>query len=64
MKRHPSSYRDPSGFIYSEKEILYRQINPVYFEEYNKIVESGIYQKLFDKNWLISHSEIQFWTVS
>ncbi|MGB5982468.1 MAG: class I SAM-dependent methyltransferase [Nonlabens sp.] len=58
MNRHPSSYRDPAGFIYSEKEILYRQINPVYFKEYKEITESGIYQKLFEKNWLISHSEV------
>jgi hypothetical protein len=58
MLRHPSSYRDPSGFVYREKGAFYRQINPVYFEEYHTAKNAGIYQKLFDKKWLIPHKEI------
>lgn len=58
MRRHPSSYRDPSGFVYRENDIYYRQINPVYFEEYKAAVNSGVYQKLIDKKWLIPHKEI------
>lgn len=58
MLRHPSSYRDPSGFVYKENGIFYRQINPIYFKEYETAASSGVYQKLFDKKWLISHEEI------
>ncbi len=58
MLRHPSSYRDPSGFVYQEEGVFYRQINPVYFQEYNSAKTSGVYQQLFDKKWLIPHKEI------
>lgn len=58
MLRHPSSYRDPSGFIYKDNGVYYRQINPVYFEEYKHAKKSGVYEKLFDKQWLIPHKEI------
>lgn len=59
MRRHPSSYRDPSGFVYQENGIFYRQINPVYFKEYKAATSSGVYQKLFDKKWLIPHEELR-----
>ena len=58
MLRHPSSYRDPSGFMYKENGLYYRRINPVFFKEYNQAKSEGIYQKLFDKGWLIPHKEI------
>lgn len=56
--RHPSSYRDPSGFIFKENNKVYRQINPVFFDEYKAAVSAGIYKSLFDKKWLVSHKEI------
>ena len=58
MRRHPSSYRDPSGFVYREDGILYRQVNPIYFEEYHAIRDSGVFDSLFKKNWLVHHEEI------
>ncbi|WP_298951853.1 class I SAM-dependent methyltransferase [uncultured Nonlabens sp.] len=56
--RHPSSYRDPSGFIFKKDGKVYRQINPVFFDEYNAAVSSGIYNFLFDKKWLVRHKEL------
>ncbi|MEP0732484.1 MAG: class I SAM-dependent methyltransferase, partial [Nonlabens ulvanivorans] len=56
--KHPSSYRDPSGFIFKENDKFFRQINPVFFDEYKAAVSSGIYKSLFDKKWLVSHKEI------
>jgi hypothetical protein len=56
--RLPSSYRDPSGFIFKKNDILYRQVNPIFFKEYAAVKDSGIYQELFDKTWLIPHEEI------
>ena len=31
-----SSFRDPSGFLFLDKDILYRQINSSYKEEYDQ----------------------------
>ncbi|BAO55366.1 hypothetical protein [Nonlabens marinus] len=57
MSRLSSSYRDPSGFIFQEQGIIKRQINPIFFEEYEAAHEAGIYQALFEKGWLIPHKE-------
>ena len=56
--RHPASYRDPSGFIFRKDGKLYRQVNPVFFEDYEFCLKQNIYQKLQDKNWLVNHEEI------
>ncbi|GAK90036.1 nodulation protein noeA [Nonlabens ulvanivorans] len=58
MLRHPASYRDPSGFIYKQDGKFLRHINSSYFNEYNAIKSNGIYQQLWDKNWLIQHEEL------
>lgn len=56
--RHPSSYRDPSGFIFRKEGTLYRQINPVFFEDYDFCLKQEIYKKLQSKNWLVNHTEV------
>lgn len=57
-KRNTSSFRDPSGYVFIEDNKIKRVINPVYFEQYNKLTSSGFYQELFDKKYLIQHQEI------
>lgn len=57
MPRLASSYRDPSGFIFKDDNILKRQINPVFFAEYDAACKAGIYEELFAKGWLIPHKE-------
>ncbi len=52
---HPSSYRDPSGFIFEENGMIYRQVNRVYREQFEFLMRSGLYSKLVSKGWLISH---------
>lgn len=54
-----SSFRDPSGFIFIQNEKLYRQINLRYKLEYDHLLSSGLYEKLCQKNILISHKEAQ-----
>jgi SAM-dependent methyltransferase len=56
--QHPSSYRDPSGFVFESSGKLFRQINNVYREHYELLMSSGLYQTLVEKEWLISHAEI------
>lgn len=56
--RHASSFRDPSGNIFTDNGMLYRTINPVYFSQYNSLTASGFYKKLFDNGLLIPHEEV------
>lgn len=54
-----SSFRDPSGFLYWKGDTLLRQINHSYKEDYELLMNSGLYQKLIQKNLLIEHQELQ-----
>lgn len=56
-KRLGSSFRDPTGFLFTEEGILYRQINRIGFEDYFVMIDSGLYKDLVDANLLISHEE-------
>lgn len=57
MNRDPSSFRDPSGFIFLHEKIVYRQINECYREQYDLLLSSGLYRKLTSDNRLITHDE-------
>jgi ribosomal protein L11 methylase PrmA len=52
-----ASFRDPSGFLFRRKGILYRQVNQVYADEYTRLMESGLYARLVKAGLLIPHSE-------
>ncbi len=53
-----SSFRDPSGFLFVEEGSLYRQVNRVYRENYDHLMESGLYGTLVSKGLLIPHAEV------
>ena len=53
-----SSFRDPSGFLFTFEGSLYRQINKSYQNEFDKMIDSGLYQKLVEKELLIPHEEV------
>lgn len=55
---HPSSYRDPSGFIFEKEGTLYRQVNISFKEHFDHFIQSGFYKHLTEKGLLISHEEI------
>lgn len=57
MLLNPASFRDPSGFVFTHKEETYRAIAPLYFENLNLLHSSGLYNKLTEKNLLVSHTE-------
>ena len=57
--RHSSSFRDPSGYIFTEGEEVYRAIKPVYFKQYNSLKDSGFYAKAIERNLLIPHTEVK-----
>ena len=53
-----ASFRDPSGFLFSRDGVLYRQVNPKYEQEYVRLMESGLYEKLVKAGLLIPHVEV------
>lgn len=55
----PSSFRDPSGLLFFKDGILYRQIGIVGKENYNELMNSGLYEALTKNNWLIKHEEAE-----
>jgi len=57
-KRNTSSFRDPSGYVFIEDNKVKRIINPIYFEQYKALTDSGFYKTLFDKKYLIPHQEV------
>ena len=50
-----SSFRDLSGFLFCKKNELNPQINNSYKEEFDSLIDSGLYQTLSEKKLLISH---------
>lgn len=54
----PSSFRDPSGFLFSRNGVLHRQINLSYKEDYDLLMGSGLYNKLVSRHLLVPHEEI------
>jgi hypothetical protein len=53
-----SSFRDPSGFLFWEQGVLYRQVNQVYREHYDYLISSGLYEHLVRRKLLIPHQEL------
>jgi len=53
-----ASFRDPSGFLFSQGGVLYRQVNRSYAQEYAHLMESGLYERLVKAGLLIPHVEV------
>jgi hypothetical protein len=53
-----ASFRDPSGFLFSCDGVLYRQVNRKYEQEYLRLMESGLCEKLVKAGLLIPHVEV------
>ncbi len=52
-----ASFRDPSGFLFTREGLLLRQVNRSYADEYTRLHESGLYDKLVKAGLLIPHVE-------
>jgi len=59
VSNHPSSYRDPSGFIFEKEGVIYRQVNTVFKDHYTHFINSGLYQHFADNKMLVPHEEIK-----
>lgn len=56
-QREPASFRDPSGFIFHRDGIVYRQVNPIYAQNYQRLMKSGLYEHLVKAGDLLPHDE-------
>jgi len=54
----PSSFRDPSGFLFYRNGSIYRQVNISYKENYDHLMNSGLYETLVSAELLIPHEEV------
>lgn len=59
MKAHPSSFRDPRGFIFEQDGVLYRQVNESCRSSYEQLMGSGLYDELVEKQLLVPHAEVE-----
>jgi ribosomal protein L11 methylase PrmA len=54
----PSSFRDPSGFLFRRDGVLYRQVDRSFADHYDFLISSGLYRSLADDGLLIAHEEV------
>jgi hypothetical protein len=52
-----SSFRDPSGFLFSHQGVVYRQVNRVYERKFDQLVDSGLYEALVGAGFIIPHED-------
>ncbi len=52
-----SSFKDPSGFLYYRDGVLLRQVNHRYQADYDRLMQSGLYESLTGEQLLIPHEE-------
>lgn len=57
-KNVPNFSRDPSGFLFYQNGSIYRQVNISYKENYDLLINSGLYKNLVDDEVLIPHEEV------
>ncbi len=55
---HEASFRDPSGFLFTRDGVLYRQVNQIYQDDYQQLLNSGLYEALIDDGLLVPHQEV------
>jgi ribosomal protein L11 methylase PrmA len=54
----PASFRDPAGFVFTRRGVLYRQVNAIYRPHYERLMESGLYAQLVERGWLVPHEAV------
>jgi len=58
VQRNAGSFRDPSGFIFTHNNEIFRYVSPKYREHYDLLMESGLYRELADTGCIIPHREV------
>lgn len=58
ITRHPASYRDPSGFVFRHLGDIYRMVHISYREDYDLLMQSGLYTSLSEKKMMLPHTDV------
>jgi len=58
IKKNYKSFRDPAARVIEEDGVYYRYIFNEYKQDYDMLMQSGLYQELVSKWLLITHEEI------
>lgn len=58
VTRVPGSFRDPSGFLFIKDSTLFRSVGQSYKPDYDKLMGSGLYDKLVAEGLLIPHKVV------
>ncbi|MDP3758755.1 MAG: SAM-dependent methyltransferase, partial [Candidatus Daviesbacteria bacterium] len=54
-----SSFRDPSGYIFTNGGVIFRQVNKSYRQNYDLLIKSGLFNKLVALGYLIEHKKVK-----
>src|SRR5678816_245379 len=57
-RRLDSSFRDPAGFLFTRDGVLLRQINETYRTNYDRLMQSGLYETLVRQRLMVEHQEV------
>lgn len=52
------SFRDPSGFVYTRDDTLYRQVNTAFGKQFEAFITSGLYDELTRAELLVPHTQV------
>jgi hypothetical protein len=55
----PGSFRDPAGSVFWSGKHVYRQITEFGKDDYDTLMQSGLYEALVKKGLLITHKEVK-----
>ena len=59
MHQLPASYRDSNnGYVFEHEEKIFRLVKPRYYEHYNALIGSGLYEELIAAKRLVQHNEV------
>lgn len=56
--RLPSSFRDPSGNVFTKDGVVFRRVALAYRDHYHWLMESGLYEELLRSGLLVRHQEM------
>ena len=57
-ERDAGSYRDPAGFVFRRDGVLYRQIAPSFADDWQRYLDSGLYDRLREEGVVIPHTAV------
>lgn len=59
LPKDSSSFRDDAGFVFYQNNDAFRYISPLYYNYYNKLKTSRLYDELVSKGYLVPSEEVE-----